>query len=236
MKEMEKFSKDFYDEMKTMDFKIRGLLLNDGKVLKLSDDSKLLGRIFEMIIEPVIAICCIKNDWILEPNDVQNTYPDFTITMKDGKRIALDIKTTYRSYSKNNELQNLVFTLGAYGSFLRDNTKNIMYPYDTYVAHYVIGFVYDRIPEDDCPYSNIQYFIQEKYKIAGDKPGSGNTENIGTIRTTNFNDFVEGNGLFAKLGNDVFEDYWRNYPKYRSTEKNYTDLEGYFEYKNKNKK
>ena len=27
----------------------------------------------------------------------------------------------------------------------------------------------------------VKYFIQEKYKIAGDKPGSGNTENIGSI-------------------------------------------------------
>ena len=27
------------------------------------------------------------------------------------------------------------------------------------------------------PYCDVKYFIQEKYKIAGDKPGSGNTEN-----------------------------------------------------------
>ena len=166
-------------------------------------------------------------------NEIQNTYPDFTIHTNDNKRIALDIKTTYRSYNKNNTLQSMAFTLGAYGSFLRNNTKNIVYPYDTYSGHYVIGFVYDRIPDEDCPYSNVQYFIQEKHKIAGDKPGSGNTENIGSIKTTNFLDFVHGTGPFSKLGIEVFEDYWRNYPKYRSKEKSYTNLNEYFQTKKK---
>lgn len=73
----------------------------------------------------------------------------------------------------------------------RKGTK--VYVYTDYIKHYVIGFVYKR---NDCaqesrvydysnrseiefPYFDVQYFMQEKYRIAGDKPGSGNTENIG---------------------------------------------------------
>lgn len=229
---MQKFIKDFYCEMEHVNFKIRGILLDDGEtLLKIGNDSKLLGRIFEMIIEPYLELlCCIRN-WKLEVNEIQNVYPDFTIVTDKNERIAVDVKTTYRTYTKNGKLEKMGFTLGAYGSFLRDNAKNIVYPYDTYKSHYVIGFAYDRIPEDDCPYSNIQYFIQEKYKIAGDKPGSGNTENIGTIKTTLFQDFIDGNGIFSSLGNEVFEDYWRNYPRYRSNSKSYTNIQEYLEYK-----
>lgn len=79
------------------------------------------------------------------------------------------------------------------------------------------------------PFRNVEYFIQEKYKIAGDKPGSGNTENIGSIQSNNIEDFVNGNGVFSKLGNSVFEDYWRGYPRYRSNEKQYTTLKQYLD-------
>ena len=71
--------------------------------------------------------------------------------------------------------------------------------------------------------------MQEKYKIAGDKPGSGNTEKIGSILTNKIQDFVQGNGLFAELGNDVFENYWRGYPRYRAAVKQYTTLTQYLD-------
>ena len=83
------------------------------------------------------------------------------------------------------------------------------------------------------PFTNVEYFIQEKYKIGGDKPGSGNTENIGTIHSNNINDFKEGKGMFSTLGNAIFEDYWRGFPKYRATSKDYTSLQEYLDKKNK---
>ncbi|USJ86152.1 type II restriction endonuclease [Lactiplantibacillus pentosus] len=68
--------------------------------------------------------------------------------------------------------------------------------------------------------------------MAAKKRGSGNTNNIGTLTTTNINDFIEGNGYFAALGKDAFEDYWRHYPLYTdnaATKKSlYTNLEEYF--------
>lgn len=49
------------------------------------------------------------------------------------------------------------------------------------------------------------------WKIASDKEGSGNTANIGSIK--NINDLIKGNGVFAKAGEILFDDYWRNYGK-----------------------
>ncbi|MBU1652343.1 hypothetical protein KKA00_08990 [bacterium] len=55
-------------------------------------------------------------------------------------------------------------------------------------------------------FSGVQY---KKYKIAGKKPGSGNTTNIGSIGSNKIKTFQEGNGVFKTM--KEFEDYWRNY-------------------------
>ena len=60
---------------------------------------------------------------------------------------------------------------------------------------------------------DIQFFVQERWKIASDKQGSGNTANIGSIKK--INDIIAGKGVFADLGEDWFDDYWMNYGKIR---------------------
>lgn len=55
------------------------------------------------------------------------------------------------------------------------------------------------------------FFAEEKWKIASDKGGSGNTANIGSIQ--NINDILNGNGVFAKAGEALFDDYWSNFGK-----------------------
>lgn len=61
------------------------------------------------------------------------------------------------------------------------------------------------------PMEDIEYFVQEKYRIASDRPGSGNTTNIGSIEASSVGEFAKGEGPFAHLGESVFLDYWRNY-------------------------
>ena len=58
---------------------------------------------------------------------------------------------------------------------------------------------------------NFHFFVTEKWKIASDKGGSGNTANIGSIN--NISDIVNGKGMFSKLGESWFDDYWMNYKK-----------------------
>lgn len=53
------------------------------------------------------------------------------------------------------------------------------------------------------------FVLQEKWRIASDQPGSGNTKNIGSARSLSA--LVEGNGPFAPHGESVFDDYWMNY-------------------------
>ncbi len=56
---------------------------------------------------------------------------------------------------------------------------------------------------------DITFFVQEKWRIASERPGSGNTKNIGSV--TSINQLINGRGPFAELGEDVFDDYWMNY-------------------------
>lgn len=230
-------------ELNSSSFYIKGILFDDGKsFITIGNDSKFIGRIFELFVIPVFERICSKYGWIFEPTEKQNTYPDFNIVIGNDEYIAIDVKTTYRKKGK------IKFTLGSYTSFIRDNKKNIKYNYKKYKFHYVIGFVYDRnqkategkifnIKEKvDPSFNNVEWFFQEKYKISGDKPGSGNTENIGSIVSNKIDDFKNGNGLFTKYGKmaeQVFNDYWRNYPKYRDKEKKYTDIKTYEDFKKK---
>ncbi len=45
--------------------------------------------------------------------------------------------------------------------------------------------------------------------MASDKQGSGNTANIGSI--TCIDDILVGNGVFARLGEKWFDEYWMNH-------------------------
>ena len=54
--------------------------------------------------------------------------------------------------------------------------------------------------------------------MASDKPGSGNTANIGSIK--NIEDIIKGDGVFAKAGEDIFDDYWSNYGRLQVKDKN----------------
>ena len=117
-------------------------------------------------------------------------------------------------------------TLGAFTGYFRDrkSSKNISFPYDDYIGHFVLGIIYSRAEDtinERKRYSinelekipsvvkDFTFFVQEKYKIAIDRPGSGNTKNIGGI--TKIEDLINGNGPFTKLGEDIFDDYWMLY-------------------------
>jgi len=56
---------------------------------------------------------------------------------------------------------------------------------------------------------DFDFFIAEKWKIASDKQGSGNTANIGSI--VDIADLKKGNGVFSQLGEEWFDEYWINY-------------------------
>ena len=56
---------------------------------------------------------------------------------------------------------------------------------------------------------DFDFFVAPKWKIASDGKGSGNTANIGSVKK--LDDLKKGTGVFSKLGEEWFDEYWMNY-------------------------
>ena len=198
-----------------------GIIDRRGRIYPLGSDTKVLSTIFENIARQAVASYATREGLMLFDADKQNYYPDFTLAAnaRATDKIAIDVKTTYKRKSGK-----FSFTLGSYNSFIRNDTKNIMFPYNDYAQHWIIGFAYRRVQVDQAaarrvytpairdaipvPFTDVEVFMQEKWRISGDKAGSGDTLNIGSINGTLI-DFQLGNGVFQS--ESEFLAYWRGY-------------------------
>lgn len=195
----------------------------DGTVYATPNDTKVISKVLESQVFPILQNFADENDYELILPKHQNHYPDATLRSKSNPKIlfAVDLKTTYRDPKKPENCNG--FTLGSHGTYFhkRDESKNITFPYNDYTAHFALGIIYERedIEIDETrtytlstvpiPISNFDVFLVEKWKIASDKRGSGNTANIGSIK--NIEAIKKGEGTFAKLGESVFDAYWLQY-------------------------
>lgn len=238
----------------TLTHQTEGGLEKGDRILSLDGDDIDSREDIEPIIEDALPDSTLQ--CTVERDGAPTT---ITVLPTEFNKVAIDVKTTYREfYSRKytypngdsyeaGDIQPFTFTLGSYASFLRNPTKNIQYDYRAYAGHYIMGFVYTRNDSSEeglvkdytdrgevpPPYKDVEYFVSEKYEIAGEKPGSGNTENIGSFRTNDIEDLREGNGPFAEHGEDLFEEYWRNHGRYREEDK-FSSLEEFFEWREEN--
>jgi hypothetical protein len=232
---------------------IKGFIDVYRNVYTISSDTKIVSKILEIHLFPEILKFADAQGYKVVPADHQNYYPDISFVAQDddGVRFAVDFKTTYRK-PENPEYCN-GFTLGSHGKYFvtRDSTKNIQFPYSTYAGHFCLGVIYSRAydaeVDETAIYSldrlqsiasvakDFQFFVQEKWKIASDRSGSGNTANIGSI--DHIPDILAGRGMFADLGEAVFDEYWMNYGKIKildpetGASKAISRLDAYLKYK-----
>ncbi len=174
---------------------VKGFIDVFKNIYTVSADTKVISKVLELMLFPVISSFVGKYNLKMELAEHQNHYPDITFICPDGSMYALDIKSTYRT--SDNRVNG--FTLGAFTGYFRDraSAKNITYPYSKYDKHFVLGIIYskqkkkinekeiytiDELDEILSVIHDFEFLVQEKYKIASDKPGSGNTKNIGSIK------------------------------------------------------
>ncbi len=204
------------------DWVIKGFIDITKNIYTISADTKVISKIMELLLFPKIAEFAQRNSLKMLLSKEQNFYPDVTFIDENENKFALDLKSTYR---KTKDSVNGM-TLGAFTGYFRtrSSNKNITFPYQDYTGHFVLGVIYSRVENssDERKVYNINqiqsiasvvkdftFFIQEKYKIATDRPGSGNTKNIGSV--TNIDKLISGQGPFVNLGESVFDDYWMYY-------------------------
>jgi len=204
------------------DWVVKGFIDVYKNIYTISVDTKVVSKIIELMLFPVLLRFSKKHNYKVILSEHQNHYPDMTFVSTSGMKIALDMKSTYRTSA--NRVNG--FTLGAFTGYFRDRTskKNITFPYCEYSCHIVLGVIYSRSEQaiDERKIYSIDelhniisvvrdfgFLVQEKWRIASDRPGSGNTKNIGSV--TNIEELVSGKGPFSKLGKEAFDDYWMNY-------------------------
>ncbi|MCL2785523.1 MAG: EcoRV family type II restriction endonuclease [Propionibacteriaceae bacterium] len=206
---------------------VKGFIDAFRNVYTISSDTKIVSKILEIHIFPLMLKFASDNRYKLVLATHQNYYPDISFVSEQDEtlRFAVDFKTTYRIRGREQFCNG--FTLGSHGTYFvdRTSTKNIQFPYASYAAHYSLGIIYDRASEatidETAVYgieqlesitsviSNLQFFVAEKWRIASDKGGSGNTANIGSINY--IPDIIAGRGMFSTLGEEWFDDYWMNF-------------------------
>ncbi len=230
------------------DWVIKGFIDTAKNIYTISVDTKVISKIMELLLFPELARFAEKHNLKMKLSEQQNFYPDISFVDDEGHRFALDIKSTYRV---NDERVNGM-TLGTFTGYFRkrNSTKNVTFPYSSYQGHFILGVIYSKIDDlidERRTYSldelehiksvirDFQFFVQEKYRIASDRPGSGNTKNIGSV--TRIDQLINGSGPFASLGEHVFDDYWMRYmtrDMARATgleRPPYVNLRSYLEYK-----
>lgn len=208
---------------------IKGFIDVFRNIYTISPDTKIVSKVLELHLFPHFLAFAEQIGYELELATYQNWYPDLTFVSRadPAVKFAVDLKTTYRDEKHPGFCNG--FTLGSHGEYFIERTskKNIQYPYDEYSGHFCLGIIYTRTKLDKNEETHIYslnelqqipsvihsflFFAEEKWKIASDKGGSGNTANIGSIRS--IEDILNGNGVFAKAGERLFDDYWANFGK-----------------------
>lgn len=208
---------------------VKGFIDVFRNIYTISSDTKIVSKILEIHLFPKILAFAHTNGYKIVLAEHQNYYPDISFVKSDDESVkfAVDLKTTYRNPRKPHLCNG--FTLGSHGEYFTNRTsrKNIQFPYSSYAGHFCLGIIYDRVDGAAIDETrvrgidelksiasvagNFEFFAVEKWKIASDTPGSGNTANIGSIRS--IADIVRGRGMFSRLGESWFDDYWMNYGK-----------------------
>jgi len=227
---------------------IKGFIDVYRRIYTISVDTKIVSKVLELLLFPMFVEFGKKHGLQIELCPQQNFYPDLTFTHeRSGRKFAVDIKSTYRTSA----LEVNGMTLGAFTGYFRnrDSNKNTLYPYKLYAGHFVLGVIYSKCDDvaderkhftlEDLPkipsvIRDFQFFAQPKYRVASFRPGSGNTKNIGSVIL--IDELLNGTGPFAKLGEEVYDDYWmfyltRDMAQALNITRPYTNLKTYLEYK-----
>lgn len=208
---------------------IKGFIDVYKNIYTISSDTKIVSKILEIHIFPKILDFAEQHGYALVLAEHQNYYPDISFVSVTDERVkfAVDFKTTYKLSDYPGFCNG--FTLGSHGEYFvnRGSSKNIQFPYKDYLGHFCLGIIYSRAEVRDIDETkfyelsklrsitsvikDFEFFVAEKWRIASDKSGSGNTANIGSI--AKIDDILQGNGRFSRLGEEWFDDYWMNYGK-----------------------
>jgi len=146
---------------------------------------------------------------IYSRTDISNI-EDYFVTLKIKSTVKLKKRITeYINENTREKWNNIITEIPKEIKFTSENKRIV----DSYLINETTTYNLENFTEIQSVVKDFDFFIQEKWKIALDRPGSGNTKNIGS--ETEISKLKSGNGLFKKefgeKGKKIFDDYWMNY-------------------------
>lgn len=241
LSQLQSFAKELHEYVSTQDnqWVIKGFIDVFKNIYTITSDTKIVSKVIEIHLFPKFLEFANKYGYKMIFADMQNWYPDITFISNERIKFAVDLKTTYITKYKNGEPYECNgFTLGSHGTYFinRQSTKNIQFPYSEYLGHYVLGILYERnhsttidetkkykleeLENITSVIKNFVFFAHEKWRIASDKSGSGNTANIGSVNR--IEELLDGKGIFwqyfGENGEKWFDEYWMNYERITITD------------------
>ena len=135
---------------------VKGFIDVYKNVYTITNDTKVVSKIIEILLIPQLNNFARKHDLELELPSKQNFYPDLTFKDTEGHLFAVDFKSSYYDGEHVNGL-----TLGSYWGYFRnrDVVKNMDHAYNEYSAHIVLGMLYAAI----FSLNNSLQFIESQY-------------------------------------------------------------------------
>lgn len=117
-------------ETKDNDWIVKGFIDVNKNVYTITNDTKVVSKIIEIILIPHLDAFARRNGMTMELPSKQNYYPDLTFKDADGNLFAVDFKLSY--YGDDRKVNGL--TLGSYWGYFRnrDVKKSTDHPYNDY--------------------------------------------------------------------------------------------------------
>ena len=168
---------------------------------------------------PDLTFVCEENESIKFAVDIKTTF------RRNGKTAGFTLGSHGSYFKERNKSKNIQFPYNQYAAHyclgivytrneIPDSEQlNIYKTEEIDATQSMVGYrKVTRVKKLESIVSVIKdfdFFVAEKWKIASDKHGSGNTANIGSI--SDIEDLKEGNGVFSSLGEKFFDEYWMNF-------------------------
>jgi len=199
--------KEVYFLVKNIKWNFKGIIDIDNRVHAIPKNLNFQALFERLVFERLNLLTKKYNIRVIDPNSIR-AYPDMILEggVLGNKVIAVDIKTGRRFGDKTG------FTLGSYAGYFRKPDKKCggcVRPYNDFNEHWAVCFIYDWNPNNDTlnMISNIKVIVQEKWKLASKRTGTGTTTAIGSIN--DIDKIIKGEGDFRS--EREFLEYWRNY-------------------------
>lgn len=181
-----------------------------GHLIPLPKEPAALANILEVSLVGFIAAAADATLGVEATLGTERGYPDIELTgsMFGGGYHAVDIKNARRSRGGGSTQSAItLYTGNTYFRYPTLQWPGTFRPFDDYESHIDILGIYTLDPDLHGRIRDLEFIVQEPWRIASRQRSSSTREYIGAVKK--IDDLRNGNGAFADEAS--FYNYWRQF-------------------------